>query len=121
MRRRLLLACAFLLMPGALAAQDPPRRPARPRRRRLRAAAPLPVPPPAPPSRSDPAPVPNRDMEAPRGAGSGAAAPRIDPTLIDPNAPRIGATSDPNSPVGREDRLLRQPAPGARLRVPFGS
>jgi hypothetical protein len=56
-------------------------------------------------------------LEAPRTAEQPGA--RVDPALIDPTEPRIGATTDRHGPQAREDRLLRQPAPGARLRVPF--
>ncbi|MBR0673600.1 hypothetical protein GXW76_20680 [Roseomonas soli] len=45
---------------------------------------------------------------------------RIDPVLIDPNAPRAGVGSTPYGPPSRDERLLRQPGAGARLRVPFG-
>ena len=61
--------------------------------------------------------MPNRDFEGPRQAER--AAPRIDPVLIHPAEPRLGATFDRSNPQAREDRLLRDPAPGARLRVPF--
>ena len=58
-------------------------------------------------------------MEGPRRAERAAAA-RVNPALIDPNAPRVGATADLFGPPAREDRLLRQPGAGARLSVPFG-
>jgi hypothetical protein len=118
-RRRALLAAllALLATPAAAQQQRPaqsqPRRPAR-----RRPAGPAPQPQAAAPSRGDPAPVPNRDLEAPRQAGTQPSA-RVDPTLIDPAEPRPGTAPDRNSPQAREDRLLRQPAPGARLRVPF--
>lgn len=116
--RRAVLSLPALLLPGLATAQPSPA--ATPRRRRRPAAspAPPPPPPPAPASRGEPAPVPNPDIEAPRDR-SASTSPRLDPALIDPNEPRVGATSDPHSVQSREDRLLRQPAPGARLRVPF--
>jgi len=111
-RRRAALLVALVLAPVAAAAQS--------RSRRSR-NDPIPLPPPPPPDLrlSLPAPVPNRDMEAPRGDRSREGLPRLDPALIDPNAPRIGTANDANNPQSVEDRLLRQPAPGARLRVPF--
>jgi len=113
--RRALLALALALAAGPAAAQrNPPRRRQRPSAR----AAP---PPPAAPLRGEPAPVPNRDLEAPRDpdAARAATAPRLNPALIDPEEPRISATLDRHSPQARQDRLLRDPAPGARLRLPF--
>ena len=74
--------------------------------------------PPAPVSRSEPAPVPNNDIEAPR-AESRVPGPQFNPTLIDPNDPQAATANDANSLRAREDRLLRNPAPGARLRLPF--
>jgi hypothetical protein len=63
--------------------------------------------------------VPDRDLEAPRSRDANRPVPRLDPVLIDPNEPRIGSITDRNNPQSREDRLLRQPAPGARLSLPF--
>lgn len=106
---------SLLLLPGPLAAQSPPAR------RRRHRNDPIPLPPPSPPDALAwaPAPVANRDLEAPRDANSREGEPRLEPALIDPNAPRIGTTRDPSNPQEVEDRLLRQPAPGARLRLPF--
>lgn len=113
MKRRSALAVALLLVPGLASAQ---------RRDRSRAwpqGVPLPLPPPAPPpTTNDLAPVPDRDILAPRRGEEDANA-RIDPALIDPDEPRYGATSDRHGPQAREDRLLRQPGAGARIRVPF--
>lgn len=127
--RRALLTLSLLLLPGLAAAQSAGT--SRRQRRRQRQAQrqppsrrdqPLPLPPPPPPlapvARGEPAPVPNSDIEDPRNRMV-STAPRVDPVLIDPNEPRYSATADPHSPQSREDRLLRQPAPGARLRVPF--
>jgi hypothetical protein len=120
-RRALLLAALVLgAAPAAAQTSQPaaqrPRPPNRPRAQRI------PPPPPAPPAQAgarpgDPAPVPNRDLEGPRGADRPSA--RLDPALIDPNEPRPGATAQREGLQAREDRLLRNPAPGARLRVPF--
>ncbi len=125
-RRQALLAAAALLAGRGVAAETTDERPttttAAPRRRSRRDRS-IPLPPPPPPpltTRGDPAPVPDRDIEAPRRANAGESNPRLDPALIDPREPRYGATTDPNSPQAREDRLLRQPAAGARLRLPFG-
>ena len=120
--RRALLLAALLLLPLGAAAQTAPGasrgQTAVRRRRRPRQAPPQDNPAPPPVSRGDPAPVPNLDIEPPRGPRS-TANPRLDPTLIDPAEPRFSATMDPHGPQAREDRLLRQPAAGARLRVPF--
>lgn len=113
---------ALWLLPGTAAAQGSSRSGSRAARRAL----PLPLPPPAPPPPpeadllGDPAPVPDPDIEAPRGFGANAPRARLDPTLIDPNPPRAGIASEPYGPPAREERLLRNPAPGARLRVPLG-
>lgn len=120
--RRILAAAGLALFTAPAVAQQqapaptPPQR-ARPRRQ----PAPLPLPPPEPPapvSRSEPAPVPNNDIEAPR-AESRVPGPQFNPTLIDPNDPQAATANDANSLRAREDRLLRNPAPGARLRLPF--
>lgn len=127
-RRAVLAAMALLLPPVAAVAQQaaPPPAPAQPaarsRARPRRRAAP-PPPPPEPPasvSRGDPAPVPNRDLEGPRQATTQRTTPQINPALIDPAEPQIGTSRDAASLQTREDRLLRQPAAGARLRLPFG-
>jgi hypothetical protein len=84
---------------------------------------PLPLPPPAPPgfttSRGDPAPVPDRDMVDPQSRIVRHPMPQLDPALIDPDAPQTSTQRDTSSLRAREDRLLREPAAGARLRVPF--
>lgn len=120
--RRALLLAALLLLPLGAAAQTAPAtsrsQTTTRRRRRPRPAPPPENPAPPPVSRGDPAPVPNLDIEPPRGPRS-TANPRLDPALIDPAEPRFSATMDPHGPQAREDRLLRQPAAGARLRVPF--
>lgn len=133
--RRGLLVLAAALPAGPALAQVPPAgatvvqpqpaivpaTPARPVvRRRRRAPAAQPVPPPAPVARyGDPAPVPNHDMEAPRGLAGPRSAAQLAPVLIDPAEPQIGTARDRASLRAREDRLLRQPAAGARLRLPF--
>lgn len=120
-RRALLAAMAVLLSGQAMAQQGetPPAAAPRPRRRPRRAAPEPPPAPPAPVSRGDPAPVPNHDLEAPRQATAPRTAPQINPALIDPAEPQIGTSRDRASLQTREDRLLRQPAAGARLRLPF--
>jgi hypothetical protein len=45
--------------------------------------------------------------------------PQLDPALIDPDAPQTSTQRDGSSLRAREDRLLREPAAGARLRLPF--
>jgi len=115
-RRDLLLALVALAPGSALAEPKPPGR-ARAQRRARR-----PPPPPSPPApraerQGEPAPVPNRDIEGPRPPER--PGPRLDPALIDPDLPRVGAAADRYGPPARADRLLREPAAGARLRVPF--
>jgi hypothetical protein len=101
--------------PAARAPQRPQQRRAPPQRR----AAPAPAPAQAAHPLGDPAPVPNRDLELPRAREAPGPTARLDPTLIDPAEPRFGTAVDRNNLQAREDRLLRQPAPGARLRLPF--
>jgi hypothetical protein len=105
---------ALLAMPAAAQQAATPRTRRPPRRRPPPAAPPV-----ADTRRGDPAPVPNLDIEAPRPRAAASPAARLDPTLIDPAEPRFGTANDRNSLQAREDRLLRQPAPGARLRLPF--
>ncbi len=121
MTRRGMLAAVLALLPAAAFGQGsaPAERQGRAPRSARRTPQAMAPPPPVPPVPDDPAPVPNRDLEAPRDRSAGAGSPRFDPTLIDPNTPRVGATSDPHSPQSREDRLLRQPGAGGRLTVPF--
>jgi len=72
----------------------------------------------APEPTGKPAPVPNRDIEPPRGLNEPPRA-SLSPTLINPEAaqPHLGRSGF--AVQAQEDRLLRQPAPGARLGVPF--
>jgi hypothetical protein len=65
-----------------------------------------------------PAPIPNRDLEAPRTSNN-APRTRLSPALIDPDPaqPHLGHSGF--AVQAQEDRLIRQPAPGARLSVPF--
>ncbi len=123
-RRPLLLAALGFLAAGPAAAQEallqaePPPRP----HRRPRAVAqprpeePAPSPPPEPaPSRLDAAPVPNRNLEAPRVVEKDH--PRLSPDLIYRRMPSRGMAAE-GSPHAREEQLF-QPAPGARLSLPF--
>jgi hypothetical protein len=91
----------------------PPRNPEQ--RRRSRQAEKI-VTAPEPPGR--PAPVPNRDIEAPRGLNEPPRA-SLSPTLIhpEPALPHLGRSGF--AVQAQEDRLIRQPAPGARLNLPF--
>ena len=99
--------------PRPAASPLPPRNPEQ--RRRPRQAEKI-VTAPEPPGK--PAPVPNRDIEAPRGLNE---APRasLAPALINPEPaqPHLGRSGF--AMQAQEDRLIRQPAPGARLNVPF--
>ncbi|MEO3472303.1 hypothetical protein AAFN86_10580 [Roseomonas sp. CAU 1739] len=132
-RRNILAAAILVLTRPSMAQQAPeaatasaappatPSAPPRPRARPRRAATPPPPPEPPPRiSRGDPAPVPNNDLEAPAQRSAQRGAPQLNPALIDPASPQIGTSRDGASLQSREDRLLRQPAAGARLRLPFG-
>ncbi|MCK8783777.1 hypothetical protein M0638_05195 [Roseomonas sp. NAR14] len=69
---------------------------------------------PMPSPNSTPAPVPNRYMEAPRATPQ--EGPRVSPSFISPRVnERFGGAVE--GEVYRHDRM--QPAPGARLTVPF--
>lgn len=136
-RRRLLLAGLALALGGPLRpaqAQEaegaapapaptpatPPSPPARPRRPpRRRTARPAPRPEPreeaaAPPP--DLAPVPNRSIEPPRGAVT-AENPSFGPSIIHRPLPNTSAAIEGAYSLN-EERLFN-PAPGARLTVPF--
>jgi len=121
-RRRALLAAFALLsaLPpaGAQEAAPAPRR----RAQRPLPLPPAPVPPPelalgAPPTPPgfEPAPVPNRDLEPPRVAQHDG--PSLSPSIIQRRLPGRGQAAE-GSPSLTEERLF-DPAPGARLRVPF--
>ncbi len=67
------------------------------------------------PGAFEPAPVPNRALEAPRAAPQ--EGPSLSPGIIQRRLPGRGQAAE-GSPDRTEDRLF-EPAPGARLRVPF--
>lgn len=92
--------------------RNPPPSPEQRRRRRLAEKT---VTAPEPPGQ--PAPIPNRDIEAPRANDAPRAS--LSPAVIDPapSQPHLGRSGF--AMQAQEDRLLRQPAPGARLNVPF--
>lgn len=129
-RRTLLGAAATLVCTPALAQLTTetvvvlPQQAARPRPG-VHRNDPLPLPPPEPPgppglsSRGEPAPVPDRDLEDPQSRTVQRVAPQLNPALIDPDAPQTSTQRDASSLRTREDRFLRQPAAGARLRLPF--
>lgn len=99
--------------PRPAASPVPPRNPEL--RRRQRQAEKIVT---APEPHGKPAPVPNRDIEAPRGLNEPPRA-SLSPTLIhpEPAQPHLGRSGF--AMQAQEDRLIRQPAPGARLNVPF--
>lgn len=124
-RRALVVGLLASLSAGSALAQNaapaPPRPAAQPRRptpeqRRQRRVAEKTVAAPQPPGK--PAPVPNRDIEAPRGLNEPPRA-SLSPALIhpEPAQPHLGRSGF--AVQAQEDRLIRQPAPGARLNVPF--
>lgn len=90
-----------------------PRRPQQHRHPRQNSNTPA-----APSPPGEPAPMPNRAVEAPRQADAKPTA-RLSPTLIDPEPTRPHGQRSGFGIQEQEDRLLRQPAPGARLSVPF--
>ncbi len=123
LRRSCLFALLVSLAAGSALAQTPapeaptpapkpPRRPRKPRQRQATATTTTPEP------LGQPAPVPNRDVEAPRGLHEPPRA-RLSPTMIDPAPaqPHLGRSGF--AVQTQEDRLIRNPAPGARLSVPF--
>jgi hypothetical protein len=107
--------------PTAPDATSRPARRRRPRRRTTRRPAepaPEPPPPPPPPRAGTLAPMPNRDIEPPR-ARIAPDAPSLGPTFIQPRGGTRGSTFEDDEFQRRQDRLFDEPAPGARLRVPF--
>lgn len=118
--RRALLAgfgAALLAVPAAAQTTPRPRRGVKPR-----PAEPTKLPSAPPPPRDQdlattgPAPVPNRNLEAPRRAIEDR--PRLDPSLIQRNLPGRGMATD-GSVSTLEERMFKQPVPGARLSLPF--
>lgn len=103
-------------------AQQPARRPRRPRRP-AQAAKPQDLPPkaevvvPARPEKPlfEAAPVPNRDLEAPRVVEKDA--PRLTPSVIERPLPSRGQATEGS--VSLQEERLFNPAPGARLKLPF--
>ena len=98
--------------PTAPRANTPPRE-TQPRRQRRQAEKTVTATEP----QGQPAPIPNRDIEAPRANNAPRAS--LSPALInpDPAQPHLGRSGF--AVQAQEDRLIRQPAPGARLNVPF--
>jgi len=118
-KRRLLLCAglALLAAPSALA------------QRRGTALLPLPdPPPPAPPLPGmirpplvlgDLAPMPNRNIQAPPDIFGEPVGPRLEPMIIDEREQRRGFTFGREHLSDRQDVLLKDLAPGARLRIPL--
>lgn len=120
MRRRGLLLGLLLLAPGAALGQQ----------RRTLPVEELPLPPPpAPPlpglirpplaARGDAAPVPNRAIEAPPDIFARPAGPTLEPMIIDERERDRGFTFGREHLSDRQEMLLRDLAPGARLRIPL--
>lgn len=131
-RRALLQATAGLALSGAVPValgQQAPAPGSRPAARQSTEPLPLPPPPaPGPPdefpsqhdrSLGDPAPIPNRDMEAPRPPGSDVPRTEFSPGFINPRSESRGQTFGPEHMPSDEDRLFRDPAPGATVKIPF--
>ncbi|NKE48251.1 hypothetical protein HB662_25975 [Roseomonas frigidaquae] len=116
-RRGLLAAGLALLAPGTALAQ------------RRGAAQVLPYPPPpAPPLPGmirpplvvgDLAPMPNRNIQAPPDIYGDQVGPRLEPMIIDEREQRRGFTFGREHLSDRQDVLLKDLAPGARLRIPL--
>lgn len=118
MTRRGMLSAGFVVLaPGAAMAQ----------RRRPEQDLPLP-PPPAPPmpgmarpplALGDLAPMPNRDIQPPRDILGDRAGPTLEPMIIGDREQRRGFTFGREHLSDRQDVLLKDLAPGARLRIPL--
>ena len=103
----------------APAARAPARRRPAPPRRRVAPIQPLPTPEPAPAApRADLAPMPNRGIEGPSGPRA-AERPTLRPDLIEPRDTPDRQQRAGGAFTDRQDRLFRDPAPGARLQIPF--
>jgi hypothetical protein len=102
------LAALGLLLPGQVRAR--------------RAKEPLPLPPPPSPEAhtlpGELAPLPDRRIEAPHQAEP-APRPELEPTIITPRQQQRGQTFGPEHAPANDDLLFREPAVGARLRIPF--
>ena len=118
MRRRLLLALSVLPSAGRAQSRSPSRKPPPLLEKEL--AGPVPDKRAAvaglAPSRGEAAPVPNRTFEGPVVAPA-TEGPTLEPSIIQRQLPGRGATST-GGPNRTEERLF-DPAPGARLTVPF--
>jgi hypothetical protein len=120
MNRRFLISAGLaLLAPSAALAQ----------RRGAPQTLPLPEPPPpAPPLPGmirpplvlgDLAPMPNRNIQAPPDIFGSPVGPRLEPMIIDEREQQRGFTFGREHLSDRQDTLLKDLAPGARLRIPL--
>jgi len=100
--------------------QRPARRTARRRAAPPQAELPPPPPPaaPLPEQQADLAPMPNRSVEAPRQPFAPDTT-RIRPEFIEPRRLPDTQGHSPNDYMTQRDSLFRDPAPGARLQIPF--
>ena len=124
-RRGMLATSLALLAPGAAWAQ----------RRRALDTRPIPEPPPPAPvlpsaaalpgmmrpplMAGDMAPMPNRNIEAPPDIFTRPEGPTLEPMIIDEREHRRGFTFGREHLSDRQDVLLKDLAPGARLRIPL--
>lgn len=98
-------------------------------RRRVRPRLPIPEPPPpAPPLPGtqaavrhwgEPAPMPNRSIEAPRDRFAGPPRATLEPVIIDERELERGFTFGREHLSSRQEQLLKDLAPGARIRIPL--
>lgn len=121
MRRRFLLATGLILLAPSVGLAE------------RRGALPLPYPPPPAPLTASPlpglmrpplavgdlAPMPDRNIQTPPDILGNPVGPRLEPMIIDEREQRRGFTFGREHLSDQQDVLLKNLAPGARLRIPL--
>ncbi|MGX9965867.1 hypothetical protein ACVFYP_21255 [Roseomonas sp. F4] len=119
-RRFLLLATVAAALPTVVLAQGNGRRTMSLDLPQSSGLTPFPVPRAAQPRGSaEIAPMPNRNIEPPRDIFARPDAPTLEPMIIDEREQRRGFTFGREHLSDRQDVLLKDLAPGARLRIPL--